>query len=57
MRAAASTTRTPSTADPQWVRFHALRDLDNEDEVVAIGFFDGTLEELERSEAEAGYDL
>jgi hypothetical protein len=39
-----------------WVRFHALRNLDNENEIVTFGFFDGTLEELEHSQAEAGYD-
>ena len=39
-----------------WVRFHALRSLENENEVVTFGFFDGTLEELERSQAEEGYD-
>jgi hypothetical protein len=38
-----------------WVRFHALRNLADENEVVTFGFFDGTLEELERSQDEEGY--
>lgn len=38
-----------------WVRFHALRGLADENEVVTFGFFDGTLEELERSQDEADF--
>ena len=38
-----------------WVRFHALRGLGDENEVVTFGFFDGTLEELDRSQAETDY--
>ena len=38
-----------------WVRFHALRGLVDENEVVTFGFFDGTLEELERSQADGDY--
>jgi hypothetical protein len=38
-----------------WVRFHALRGLGDENEVVTFGFFDGTLEELERSQREGDY--
>lgn len=41
---------------PGWVRFHVLRSLADENEVVTFGFFDGTLEELERSQADAGYE-
>jgi hypothetical protein len=33
-----------------WVRFHALRGLADENEVVTFGFFDGTLEQLEGSQ-------
>ena len=33
-----------------WTRFHLLRSLADENEVVTFGFFDGTLEELERSQ-------
>jgi hypothetical protein len=33
-----------------WVRFHMLRGLADENEAVTFGFFDGTLEELERSQ-------
>ncbi|HEX8741983.1 MAG TPA: hypothetical protein VF712_02510 [Thermoleophilaceae bacterium] len=39
-----------------WVRFHVLRNLADENQVVTFGFFDGTLEELERSQADADYD-
>jgi heme-degrading monooxygenase HmoA len=39
-----------------WVRFHVLRGVSDENEVVTFGFFDGTLEELERSQADEGYD-
>ena len=47
---------TADEAPSGWVRFHMLRNLADEDEVVTFGFFDGTLEELERSQAEAGYE-
>lgn len=43
-------------APPGWVRFHMLRGLADENEVVTFGFFDGTLEELERSQDEAGFE-
>jgi hypothetical protein len=39
-----------------WVRFHVLRNLADENEVITFGFFDGTLDELERSQQDAGYD-
>jgi hypothetical protein len=46
-----------SEAPPQgWVRFHMIRDLADENRVVTFGFFDGTLEELERNQAEFGYE-
>jgi hypothetical protein len=38
------------------VRFHMLRGLADENEVVTFGFFDGTPEELERGQQEQGYD-
>jgi hypothetical protein len=38
-----------------WVRFHALRGLADENEVVTFGFFDGTLDELESSQTESDY--
>jgi hypothetical protein len=38
-----------------WVRFHVLRGLADENEVITFGFFDGTLEELERSQRDGGY--
>jgi hypothetical protein len=33
-----------------------FRSLANPDEVVTFGYFDGTLEELERNQAEQGYE-
>jgi hypothetical protein len=39
-----------------WVRFDMLRDLADDNRVVTFGFFDGTLEELEQSQSEHGYD-
>jgi hypothetical protein len=38
------------------VRFHVLRGLVDENEVVTFGFFDGTLEELERTQKEGDYE-
>src|ERR1700742_163809 len=46
----------PEDADPVgWVRFHVLRSLTDENEVITFGFFDGTLEEMEGSQDELGY--
>ena len=39
-----------------WVRFRALRNLQNEDEVVTFGFFDGSVEALEQSQGDADFD-
>jgi hypothetical protein len=45
-----------SDGPPQgWVRFDMLRDLADENRVVTFGFFDGTIEELERSQADSDY--
>jgi hypothetical protein len=41
---------------PGWVRFDMIRDLADENRVVTFGFFDGTLEDLERSQADHGYE-
>ena len=38
-----------------WVRFDMLRDRGDQDRVVTFGFFDGTFEELEQSQADSGY--
>jgi hypothetical protein len=43
-------------AQQGWVRFHMLRDLNDPDMVVSFGFFDGTLEELNASQHQHGYD-
>ena len=45
----------PDDPPAGWVRFHMLRSLADPNEVVSFGFFDGTLEELERGQAEGGY--
>ncbi len=41
---------------PGWLRFHLLRNLADPDQVVTFGFFDGTLDELERSQRDADFD-
>jgi hypothetical protein len=46
---------TAEEAPAGWVRFHMLRSLADENEVVTFGFFDGTLEELERTQHDGGY--
>jgi len=33
-------------APPGWKHFYALQNVDDENEVITFGFFDGTLEEL-----------
>lgn len=35
-----------------WKQFYALRNVDDENEVITFGFFDGTLEELRASQEE-----
>lgn len=50
---------TPSQDDGPpagWVRFDLIRDVADENRIVTFGFFDGTLEELESSQADHGYD-
>lgn len=39
----------PTDAPPGWTRFYTLRNVDDEDEVITFGFFDGTPEELRAS--------
>jgi hypothetical protein len=46
-------TETPPAG---WVRFNMIRDLSDENRVVTFGFFDGTLDELERSQAEQRFE-
>jgi hypothetical protein len=38
-----------------WVRYTVLRDTADENRIVTFGFFDGTLDELERNQEEHGY--
>jgi heme-degrading monooxygenase HmoA len=40
-----------------WKRFYALQNVNDENEVITFGFFDGTLEELRAGQQEGGeYD-
>lgn len=36
----------PETWPPGWARAYHVRNVDDEDEIISFGFFDGTLEEL-----------
>jgi hypothetical protein len=46
----------PDDAGEQgWVRFHMLRNINDENEVVTFGFFDGTLDELNASQSQHNY--
>ena len=38
-----------------WVRFNMIRNVDDSDEVICFGFFDGTVEGLRKSAQEGGY--
>ena len=38
-----------------WTAFHMLRSTADENEVVTFGFFDGTLDDLERNQEQQGY--
>jgi hypothetical protein len=48
----------PDTDSPPagWKRFHAIRDVNDENRVVTFGFFDGTMEELNASQDDHGYE-
>jgi hypothetical protein len=46
----------PDSPPPGWVRFDMLRGLSDENEIVTFGFFDGTLEELERSQDASDFE-
>ena len=45
----------PEDAPAGWVRFHMLRNVNDENEVVTFGFFDGTLDELNASQGRHDY--
>ena len=40
----------------EWTSFHMLRNADDDCEVVTFGFFEGTTEELRRSQEQQGYN-
>jgi heme-degrading monooxygenase HmoA len=46
----------PRDAPPGWSHFYALQNVDDEDEVITFGFFDGTPEELRASHSESAGD-
>jgi hypothetical protein len=39
----------------RWTRFYALRNAEDEDEVITFGFVEGTLEELRARQSKGGY--
>jgi hypothetical protein len=39
-----------------WVRFDMVRNVQDPDEVICFGFFDGTVEQLRAGAAQTGYD-
>ena len=43
-------------APPGWKKFHALRNVADESEIITYGYFDGTLEELRASQGEGEYE-
>ena len=45
----------PETWPPGWVRAYHVRNVDDEDEVISFGFFDGTLEELRARQSAEDY--
>ena len=47
---------TAEEAPSGWVRFHVLRSLADENEVITFGFFDGTLQEMQQSQDRHGYE-
>lgn len=46
----------PNSPPEGWVRFDMLRNAENPDEVITFGFFDGSVDDVRRDEAEHGYD-
>ena len=47
---------TPDGGAPAgWAGFRMLRNLDDPDQVITFGFFDGSREELEANQADHGY--
>ncbi len=43
-------------APPGWTRFHAIRNVADESEVITYGYFEGTLEELKAGQSEGEYE-
>lgn len=46
----------PGDAPQGWIRFYALQNVADEDEVITFGFFDGTVDELRASHSEDAGD-
>jgi hypothetical protein len=53
--AASTPPDSPTDAPERWRRFYALRNVENEDEVITFGFFDGSLDELRARQRTGGY--
>ena len=54
-REAESTPPDSPDAPEGWRRFYALRNVENEDEVITFGFFDGSLAELRARQRAGSY--
>jgi hypothetical protein len=48
--------RPPGGTPQGWVRFDMLRDTADPDRVVTFGFFDGSMDELNASQVDHGYE-
>ncbi len=46
----------PNEPPAGWVRFDMIRNVEDPDEVICFGFFDGTVEQLRRDADEQGRD-
>ena len=46
----------PNSPPSGWMRFDMLRNSDNPDEVITFGFFDGSVDDVRRSESDGGYE-
>jgi hypothetical protein len=45
----------PETWPEGWVRAYHMRNIESENEVVSFGFFEGTIDELRRTQLEGGH--
>jgi heme-degrading monooxygenase HmoA len=47
---------SPDEAPEGWVKAYTVQNVNDENEVVSFGFFDGTLEELRKSQQDLDYE-